>query len=249
MCILTETERVIFLLIIFVRTLILYILVVLALRMMGKRQIGQLQPSELVIAMMISELACIPMENVGTPLMNGVIPIFTLIIAEAAFSFLTLKSKKIRRIISGTPTILIEKGRVLEKEMERLRFNIDDLMEELRSSGYANLLDVEYAIIETNGMLSIIPKSTKRPVTPADMNFVTEYEGLPFLLIADGVINQMALKSAQLDEEWLYEKLAEFDIQKIEDVFIASLDTSGNFFVQQKHEKETPRKKQKRRKK
>ncbi|MBQ3554311.1 MAG: DUF421 domain-containing protein [Clostridia bacterium] len=232
-------------LIIFIRTLILYILVVLALRMMGKRQIGQLQPSELVIAMMISELACIPMENVGTPIVNGVIPIFTLIIAEAAFSFLTLKSKKIRKIISGTPTILIEKGRVLEKEMERLRFNIDDLMEELRSSGYANLLDVEYAIIETNGMLSIIPKSSKRPVTPADMELVTEYEGLPFLLVADGVINRMALKSAQLDEEWLYEKLSEFDIDKIEDVFIACLDTSGNLFVQRKYKKEEQQKKQK----
>ena len=231
-------------LIIFIRTLILYILVVLALRMMGKRQIGQLQPSELVIAMMISELACIPMENVGTPIVNGVIPIFTLIIAEAAFSFLTLKSKKIRKIISGTPTILIEKGRVLEKEMERLRFNIDDLMEELRSSGYANLLDVEYAIIETNGMLSIIPKSTKRPVTPADMNLVTDYEGLPFLLIADGAINRMALKSAQLDEEWLYEKLAEFDINKIEDVFIACLDTSGNLFVQRKYKKDESQKRQ-----
>ena len=129
--------------------------------------------------------------------------------------------------------------------MERLRFNIDDLMEELRSSGYANLLDVEYAIIETNGMLSIIPKSSKRPVTPADMELVTEYEGLPFLLVADGVINRMALKSAQLDEEWLYEKLSEFDIDKIEDVFIACLDTSGNLFVQRKYKKEEQQKKQK----
>lgn len=145
-------------LIAFVRTIILYILVVAALRLMGKRQIGQLQPSELVVAMMISELASIPMENVGTPLVNGVIPILTLIIAEATFSFLTLKSRKVRKIISGSPTILIEKGQVLEKEMERLRFNIDDLMEELRTNGYSNLMDVEYAIIETNGMLSIIPK-------------------------------------------------------------------------------------------
>ncbi len=225
-------------LITFIRTLILYILVVLALRLMGKRQIGQLQPSELVVTMMISELACIPMENVGTPIANGVIPILTLIIAEAAFSFLTLKSKKIRRIISGTPTILIEKGRVLEKEMERLRFNIDDLMEELRTNGYSNLMDVEYAIIETNGMLSIIPKSTRRPVTPSDMDIMPEYEGLPFLLIADGVINRMALKSAHLSEEWLYEKLKEFDIDKIKDVFIAYLDTSGNLFIQRKYKKE-----------
>lgn len=223
-------------LIAFVRTIILYILVVAALRLMGKRQIGQLQPSELVVAMMISELASIPMENVGTPLVNGVIPILTLIIAEATFSFLTLKSRKVRKIISGSPTILIEKGQILEKEMERLRFNIDDLMEELRTNGYSNLMDVEYAIIETNGMLSIIPKSNKRPVTPSDLDLSIEYEGLPFLLIADGTINQMALKSAQLSEEWLNEKLKDFDVHSISDVFIAYLDTSGSLFVQKKYQ-------------
>ncbi len=224
-------------LILFFRTIIIYILVVAALRLMGKRQLGQLQPSELVITMMISELASIPLENVGTPLVNGIIPILTLIIAEATFSFLTLKSKKIRKVIAGSPTILIEKGRVLEKEMERLRLNIDDLMEELRTNGYSNLLDVEYAIIETNGTLSIIPKSNKRPVTPDDINLSTDYEGLPFLLIADGEINKMALKSAHIDTKWLTDKLKEFDITSIKDVFIASLDTSGNLFVQKKYKK------------
>lgn len=224
-------------LIAFVRTIILYILVVAALRIMGKRQIGQLQPSELVVAMMISELASIPMENVGTPLVNGVIPILTLMIAEATFSFLTLKSKRVRKMISGSPTILIEKGRVLEKEMERLRYNIDDLMEELRSNGYANLLDVEYAILETNGMLSIIPKSNKRPVTPSDLELSIEYEGLPFLLIADGIVNQEALKSANLTEDWLTERLKAFQISNTKDVFIACLDTAGNLFVQKKYQK------------
>lgn len=224
-------------LIAFVRTIILYILVVAALRIMGKRQIGQLQPSELVVAMMISELASIPMENVGTPLVNGVIPILTLMIAEATFSFLTLKSKRVRKMISGSPTILIEKGRVLEKEMERLRYNIDDLMEELRTNGYANLLDVEYAILETNGMLSIIPKSNKRPVTPSDLELSIEYEGLPFLLIADGIVNQEALKSANLTEDWLTERLKAFQISNIKDVFIACLDTAGNLFVQKKYQK------------
>lgn len=224
-------------LIAFVRTIILYILVVAALRIMGKRQIGQLQPSELVVAMMISELASIPMENVGTPLVNGVIPILTLMIAEATFSFLTLKSKRVRKMISGSPTILIEKGRVLEKEMERLRYNIDDLMEELRTNGYANLLDVEYAILETNGMLSIIPKSNKRPVTPSDLELSIEYEGLPFLLIADGIVNHEALKSANLTEDWLTERLKAFQISNIKDVFIACLDTAGNLFVQKKYQK------------
>ena len=224
-------------LILFLITIIIYIMVVAALRFMGKRQLGQLQPSELVITMMISELASIPLENTGTPLISGIIPILTLIIAEATFSFLTLKSKKIRKLIAGSPTILIEKGRVLEKEMERLRLNIDDLMEELRTNGYSNILDVEYAIIETNGTLSIIPKSNKRPVTPDDINLGTDYEGLPFLLVSDGEINKMALKSAHVDTKWLREKLKEFDINSVKDVFIASLDTSGNLFVQKKYKK------------
>ncbi len=220
-----------------VRTIILYILIVLALRLMGKRQIGQLQPSELVVAMMLSELASIPMENVGTPLMNGVIPILTLIIAETSFSFLTLKSRRIRKMISGAPTILIEKGQVMEKELERLRFNIDDLLEELRTSGYANILDVEYAIIESNGNLSVIPKSNKRPVTPKDLSIAAPYEGIPFLLIADGKLNEKAMQKAGITIEWLLQKLNEYDIHDIDTVFIATVDSAGKLFVQKKYNK------------
>lgn len=221
----------------FLRTIILYILVVVALRVMGKRQIGQLQPSELVVAMMISELASIPLEKTQTPLVSGIVPIVTLIIAEAIFSFLTLKSRKVRRAISGVPTILIENGKVCEKEMERLRFNIDDLMEELRSNGYPNISDIEYAIIETTGQLSVIPKSNKRPLTADDLNLSLKYEGLPFLIVLDGKINTVALKDAGINEEWLKIKLKEYDIEKIEDVFLASLDTSGDFYVQRKKKK------------
>ncbi len=219
------------------RTIILYILVVLALRFMGKRQIGQLQPSELVIAMMLSELAAIPVENVGTPLLTGVIPIFTLIIAEATFSFLTLKSRKVRKILSGSPTILIAKGKIVEKEMERLRFNIDDLMEELRTNGYPNVMDIEYAIIESNGSLSVIPKSNKRPVTPEDLNITPPYEGIPFLLVVDGVLNQTAMNDAGVNTEWLLENLKLYDIHDISDVFIASVDYTGKFYVQKKTKK------------
>ncbi len=225
------------LLVTLVRTLILYILVVLALRLMGKRQIGQLQPSELVIAMMLSELAAIPVESVGTPLLTGVIPIFALIFAEMAFSYITLKNRKLRKLLSGSPTVLISKGQILEKEMKRLRFNIDDLMEELRSSGYPNILEVEYAIIESNGNLSVIPKSNKRPLTPEDMGITPQYEGIPYLLISDGTINKDAIQNAGVSIEWLISHLNEFDIHSIEDVFVASVDSAGNFFVQKKMKK------------
>lgn len=219
-----------------VRTIVLYILVVLALRLMGKRQIGQLQPSELVIAMMLSELASIPVENVGTPLLTGVIPIFTLIVAEMAFSYMTLKSRKLRKLLSGTPTVLVSKGQIIEKEMKRLRFNVDDLMEELRSNGYANILEIEYAIIESNGNLSVIPKSNKRPLTPEDIGINPQYEGIPYLLISDGVLNQDALKNAGVTVEWLFQHLNEYNISDIEDVFVATVDSAGKFFIQKKSE-------------
>ncbi len=220
-----------------IRTLILYIAVVLALRMMGKRQVGQLQPSELVIAMMLSELASIPMESVGAPLLSGLIPIFTLIVAETSFSFLTLRSRKMRRLLSGSPTILIEKGQILQKELERLRYNIDDLLEELRSSGYANVLDVEYAIIESNGDLSVIPKSTKRPVTPEDLSITPPFEGVPHLLITDGIVNYEALQRTGHSVDWLIQRLNDYEVYDIEDVFLATLDSSGQLFIQKKIQK------------
>ncbi|MBR2500621.1 MAG: DUF421 domain-containing protein [Clostridia bacterium] len=222
-------------LILFIRTLIIYIVVVASLRFMGKRQLGQLQPSEMVIAMMISEVATIPMEYVGTPLVYGIIPTITLIIAEAALSFFTLKNKKIRYLVSGSPTLLIEKGKVLEKEMEKLRFNIDDLLEELRGAGYSNVSDIEYAIIETNGLLSVIPKAEKRPVTPEDLNIEVNYEGLPLIVISDGEFNYYALKRSGINKNWLLKKLKEdYNIKDVKDVFIAIVDAQKNLFVQKK---------------
>lgn len=222
-------------LILLIRTIILYIVVVASLRFMGKRQLGQLQPSEVVIAMMISEVATIPMENIDTPLVYGLIPTLTLIIAEAAFSFFTLRCKRIRYLFSGSPTLLIEKGKILEKEMEKMRFNIDDLLEELRCAGYANISDIEYAIIETNGLLSVIPKSSKRPITPEDLNLSVEYEGLPLILISDGELNNYALKRSGVNEKWLKDKLnSEYKIKKYKEVFIASIDAQKNLYVQRK---------------
>ncbi|MBQ4517769.1 MAG: DUF421 domain-containing protein [Clostridia bacterium] len=225
-----------------IRTLLLYIVVVISLRLMGKRQIGQLQPSELVIAMMLSELASIPMESLGKPLLAGVIPIFTLVVAEITFSFLTLKSRTLRKIISGSPTVLIEKGQILEKELERLRYNIDDLLEELRTNGYSNINDIEYAIIESNGNLSVIPKSNKRPVTPDDLQLPLAYEGLPQLLITDGVINERVLSSAGLSVNWLIDKLQEYGIYDISTVFIASIDSGGKLYLQTKQSKKKDKK-------
>ncbi|MGI6553361.1 MAG: DUF421 domain-containing protein [Clostridia bacterium] len=217
-----------------IRTVILYLLVVLVIRLMGKRQIGELQPFELVIAIMISELAAIPMQDTGIPLLAGVLPIITLLIIQLSFSYLSLKSDLARKILCGTPSVLIENGRIMEKELNRLRYNINDLLEQLREKNFPNIADVEFAILETSGKLSVIPKSQLRPLTPSDLELSTQYEGLPLTLISDGKVNYKNLEECQLDLDWLKKKLQEQNIKNIKHVLFATLDTNGQLWIQMK---------------
>lgn len=221
----------------FIRTIILYLLIVVALRIMGKRQVGQLEPTELVVTLMISDLASIPMGHVSIPLMHGVIPILTLIIAEATLSFINLKSRRFRKIMSGTPVVLIRNGKVFEEELERLRLNVDDLMEELRSNGNPDINEIEYAIFETNGSLSIIPKASTRPATPSDFDMNITYKGLPFMLVCDGKVNDNALRAFEKDEKWLEKQLKAKGADKLKEVLFASVDESGQFYMQKRGEK------------
>lgn len=161
----------------FLRTVILYLLVVIGLRIMGKRQIGEMQPSELVVAIMISDIASIPMQDIGIPLLSGVIPIFTLIIMEIALSQISLKSRKFRRILTGKPSVIIHNGKMLREEMEKIRFNTDDLKEQLRIQGYVKTDDIQFAILETNGQLSIIPKPKKQQSTVEDVKNSSKEKG------------------------------------------------------------------------
>ncbi len=217
-----------------IRTLILFAVVVIGLRVMGKRQIGQLQPYELVIVIMLSALAAIPMENTGVPLASGLAPILTLLVAQVALSYISLKSQRARGIICGTPSILIKNGKIIEEEMARLRYNINDLLEQLRSKNTPNIADVEFAILENSGQLSVIPKSQKRPVVPADMNLPTAYEGLPVTLIIDGYVFHKNLARINLNEDWLKAELQNFGINSFKKVLFASLDTEGKLFYQVK---------------
>ena len=221
-------------LITFFRTLILYILVVIVLRIMGKPQIGQLQPFELVIAIMISELAAVPMADTEIPLLNGIIPILTLLLAQVTLSYWSLKSDKARELICGRPSVVIEKGRILEGEMRRLRMNINDLLEQLRVKNYPNISEVDYAILETNGELSIIPKGAKRAVKTGDLGINAPDEGLPLSLIIDGVINSRNLEKLGLTRDELLEFVSKEGISSLHEVFFASIDSSGVIYWQQK---------------
>lgn len=218
-----------------IRTLILYGLVFLVLRLLGKRQIAQLQPFELVVLLMISELAAIPSENAGIPLLNGIIPILALLLAELTLSYLSLKSEKARALLCGTPTIVIDKGRILEHELKNMRYNLSDLLEQLRVKNVPNIADVEYGILETNGELSVILKAAKRPAIPTDFQIIPPYEGLPLTLIMDGIPNPENIRKAKVDIPWLEGEIKKQNLTSIKEVLLASLDSSGNLYIQGKN--------------
>jgi uncharacterized membrane protein YcaP (DUF421 family) len=220
-----------------VRAAILYLLVVIIVRIMGKHQIGQLQPYELVITILISELAAVPMQDTDIPLLNGIIPILTLLLIQVTLSLISLKSAAARRIICGGPSILIENGHIQQFELAKLRYNINDLLEQLRLKNIPNISDVEYAILETSGKLSVIPKSQKRPVNPQDLKITTSYEGLPTTLIIDGALQRNHLRQSRLSEDWLKNELAKFGLSNWKQVLLASLDSSGKLFIQPKEAK------------
>ncbi len=208
-----------------IRVILLYIVVVFSLRIMGKRQIGELQPSEFAITLIIAELATIPMQDAKTPLINGIIPIIILFSVEVFMSYLLLKSRKIRSMFTGTPLILINKGKIQQYNLKRARINIDDLMEELRLKDYPDIAQVQYAIMETNGELSIIPKSQQ----PTENN-----DGLPLTIINDGQIDQKNMDFLNLDENWIDKTLDKYRINKIEDIFIMTVDEYQNIYLEKK---------------
>lgn len=227
--------------VIILRTLIIYTVVILSLRIMGKRQIGQLQPAELVVAIIISDLAAIPMESVNIPLLSGIIPVFTLISAEVIVSYLSLKSKKIRKFIIGEPSIIIYDGVINQTELEKLRFNIDDLLEELRINNCYDISDVYVAVLETNGQLSLIPRDNARGVTVEDLNLKkVRHSGLPCNVISDGHLNKTELKRSGKTLNQLNDEIKKRGAKDIKDVFIASIDAEGEMFMQLKNSLRPP---------
>jgi len=221
-------------LLVIIRTLILYVAVLVVMRIMGKREIGQLQPMELVVALMIADLAAIPMQNTGIPLLSGLIPIIVLMAAQITLSLVSMKSPKIRDIVDGRPSVVLKNGWIMESELRRLRYSINDLLEQLRAKNFPNPSDVEFAILETNGQLSVIPKSQKRPVQPSDLHIDTDYEGMPLTLVSDGVLNRKNLHQVNLDEKWLRDALRKQGVDDLKNIFFANLDTSGKLTYQLK---------------
>lgn len=169
----------------FVRAIILYIVVLIVMRLMGKREIGQLQPFELAIAIMIADLASIPMTETGIPISNGIVPIIGLLVMHLIISTINLKSIRAREAICGKPRILIYRGKIDEQALIKERFTLNELQERLRAKDVINIGDVEYAILETSGQVTVIEKPNKRKLIPEDLGIMPEYEGLPYDLVVD----------------------------------------------------------------
>ena len=215
----------------FVRSIILYILVLLVMRLMGKREIGQLQPFELAISIMIADLASIPMTDIGIPIFNGIIPMLGLLTMHLIISVINLKSMKAREIICGKPSILIYRGKINEEILKKERFTINELEERLRTSNVFNFGDVEYAILETSGQVTVIQKPEKRNTIPEDFNITPEYEGIPYDLVTDGKVMEKNLQQIGKDYNWLKKQAEKFKI-KPEEALIITIDGKNQIFCQ-----------------
>lgn len=220
-------------LITFFRSILIYIFVLIVMRLMGKREIGQLQPFELAIAIMIADLASIPMTDPGIPISNGIISILGLLVMHLIISIINIKSIKARGVICGKPTILVYRGKIDEKALKKERFTINELEERLRGNNVINLGDVEYAILETSGQVTVIQKPEKRNTIPEDFNIVPEYEGIPYDLVVDGKIMDDNLKALGKNREWLKKQVEKFKM-KPEEALVVTYDGKGQIFCQKK---------------
>ena len=218
-------------LIVAIRTFVLYIIVLIAVRIMGKSELSKMSPFQLVIVFMIAELAAMPIDDPTTSLINGVMAIFTLMLLQVLISFLSIKSEKFKNLVSGKPSILIEKGKLNIKELSKLRITSTDLLEQLRLENCPSLSNVEYAIIESNGQLTVIPKAEEKPLTPKDMGLTVNEGLLPMIVISDGTLYVKNLLVAGISEEMFRQKLAGAGISSYENIFLAFYDENKVFHV------------------
>ena len=214
----------------FVRTVLLYIVILAAVRLMGKRQISELQTSELVVTLLISDIAAIPMQDTGQPLASGFIPIAVLVMCEIAISVFMLKSGKFRRLVCGKPIVLINNGQLDQKEMSRLRLSIEDLFEELREKDVFSIHDVAWAIMETNGKLSIVKKPEADLPTNQMLGLCPPDTGLEVVVISDGEFSDSSLHLCGQNRRWAEDILSQQGLS-LRQVFIMTADMQGGYAI------------------
>ena len=207
----------------YVRTIALYLVLIAVVRMMGKRQIGQMEPSEFVVTMLVANLAAIPMQDGGIPLFSGFVPIVTVLGVELVLSALSMKSIRLRRVLCGKPVILIENGNILQKNLKKTRITLDELTGHLREKDVLDLQSVQYAILETNGNLSVFPFPEARPASAKEAGISTQKQAIPITVISDGVLMERNLAQTGKNQKWV-EKILKKHQAKVEETWLLTVD-------------------------
>lgn len=220
---------------IILRVLIIYILVLFVFRLMGKRQLGQMQPFEFVLTLIIADLATIPMAEISVPLLNGVVPLLTLVFFHFVLTVLTRKSNAFSRIISGKPVIIINPDGIDYNSLKKLNITIDDLFEAIRGAGYFSISEVQYAIMETNGKVSVMPKPDNAPVTNLDLKIKTDETSLPLTIISEGKFINENLEMSSNNKEYYFSILKKYGISSIKSVLLLTITKQGELYLQQKN--------------
>lgn len=221
-----------------IRCIIVYFVVIAMVRIMGKRQIGELQPSELVITILISDVASMPLQNMEMPLISTITSLLVLVMFEVLLSVISIKSRTVRKILQGNSVMIIKDGKLIEKRIKLIRYSIDDLMEALRLKDVFDISQVQYAYIETNGAISVELKPQYRTVTAEDMKIATENGSIPCLVICDGTVIDREFDVCNMTKEKLQQILKKSNLQ-VDDVLIMTADSSGKTYIKLKEEEKS----------
>ena len=220
----------------YIRTIILYLILIAVIRLMGKRQIGQMEPSEFVVTMLVANLAAIPMQDSAVPLYTGIIPLLTVLGVELVLSALSLRSIKIRKILCGKPVILIENGKIIQENLRKTRVTLDELTGHLREKDVLDLNAVQFAILETNGNLSVFPYPKERPASAKEAGIPARKQYLPITIVSDGRLLSDNLKLSGRDEGWVKRTLAARDAT-IQDTWLLTVDKADHIVWYRKEER------------
>jgi len=217
--------------IVLLRTLMIYALLLITMRLLGKRQLGEMELSEFVVAAVIADLAALPLQDIGIPMLNAVVPIVTLFCCELLIAGLSMKSLRLRTLLFGRPSILISRGQILQSELRRNRFTIDELLQELRSQGIADIRSVETAVLETDGRLNVLLCSSAQAVNPTQLGIHVTEPGYPIVIINDGRTLSANLRHSGHNEEWLKKQLKSRGLDAAEQVFLMTVNASGEIYL------------------
>lgn len=217
--------------IIIIRTLCIYSALILSLRLMGKRQLGEMEISELAVAVLVADIACIPLQDLGTPLMNGLIPLVCLLCCEVLITGIASKSIRLRYLLFGRPSVLIENGVINQKEMKANRFTLDELYEELRQQSITDISTVEQAVLETSGVLNVVLSPQNQPITAEQLGIASPESSTTTILINEGRVLEENLKKIGKNTAWLNRILKKHHIKDSTDVYLLSVDQAGNTYI------------------